>query len=496
MAEILPFRPPPGRFDEPVHDPEAGKIPPHDLDSEAAVISGVFLDESVLPRVREILRPEHFYADAHRRIWEAIVELDAQPRLGDERQCIVRVGERLKARGRLESVGGMAYLTELLNAAPAVSNVLSYAATVHDRWRVRRVIARCQEFSARGYVEGAVDVQAFTDTAAKALARIAADNPLNPIPTNEQTFAKLVRRMTHEPDELTATMQGYPTGLYALDCALGGLAAGHKLTVAASTGAGKTALAAQLCVHVAKLGVGALMFSTEVDREEVLFRALANEASVDSTRMKKAPGEALSAEEIGRVAGAADLLRKLPWIVDETPSISVDTIRTRVATHIERMRLVDRVPLGLVIVDYVQRLSPPRHLLGRKKHEQVEYSTRALKTLAQEFKLCVLELAQAKKYERTKGGKVKMPAVEDGISDSSQVAKEADEVVFLVPQAKLESGVIELVAFIGKQRGGPAKVEIPLEYHGALYRFEDPEDRMRCPSRDFLAAYAGEEQPS
>jgi len=398
---------------------------------------------------------------------------------------IVTVGSRLKELGRIEQVGGMSYLTEILNSAPAVVNVTAYATTVHNRWRERQAIAACQRVAARGYL-GVDDTQRYLETATKALALLSNDNPLAPVPTNEQTLAKLLKAMTSDTvaDERAATMQGYPTGLHTLDRHLGGLAAGHKLTVAATSGVGKTAFAGQIAVHVAKLGVAVVMFSTEVTREEVLQRCLANESGVGEDAMK---AKKLTSGDITRVFEAAERLRHLPFVIDETPDINVETIRARVASHVERARLINRAPLGLVIVDYVQRLSPSPGMHRSEKHARVAHQTKALKQLAQHHRLTVLELAQAKEFERDKRTKrLKLPSLDTGISDSKEIKNEADEVIFLMPQAKLESGAVDVTAYLAKQRGGKKGVEVSLEFHGPVYRFEDPDDPLRCASRDFL----------
>ena len=125
-----------GQAAESIGDRSAG--PPHDLDAEAAVLSAVMLDPLAFDKVNEFLRPEHFYSEAHRRIHEACVELSAEGKPVD----VVQVATWLRDRERLAQVGGMAYMTEVLNAAPAVANVVSYAKTIHEKFRVRQLISR------------------------------------------------------------------------------------------------------------------------------------------------------------------------------------------------------------------------------------------------------------------------------------------------------------------------------------------------------------------
>jgi len=124
------------------------RVPPHDLDAEGAVLSAVMVDPSAFAKVKDFLLPEHFYSEAHRRIFEACVEMTSKDKPID----IIQVATWLRDHDRLKQVGGMAYMTEVLNSAPAVANVRAYAKTVYEKWRVRKFIHACQEATATGYV--------------------------------------------------------------------------------------------------------------------------------------------------------------------------------------------------------------------------------------------------------------------------------------------------------------------------------------------------------
>ncbi len=142
-------------------NPDVSRVPPHDLNAEAAVISAVLVDESALEKIRE-LRPDQFYSEAHRRIFEACVAVNADGRPVD----VVTVATHLRDHERLAQVGGMAYLTEILNAAPAVANVRTYATTVNEKWRARRIVLLGQRLSAQalaGHAPDALATSAQTD---------------------------------------------------------------------------------------------------------------------------------------------------------------------------------------------------------------------------------------------------------------------------------------------------------------------------------------------
>src|SRR5690606_20485416 len=140
--------------------------------------------------------------------------------------------------------------------------------------------------------------------------------------------------------------------------------------VAATTGGGKTTFMGQVAVHIAKRGVGVLFFSTEMKRDEILLRAVGAESGVSFARLTKFK-DRLSANERAKIAEAARLLRGLPFVIDDTPRITIDEIVAATRAEQETFRLVRRAPLGVVGYDYAQRLEPPKHLIHREKHDQI-----------------------------------------------------------------------------------------------------------------------------
>lgn len=467
----------------PAMGPE-GAVPPSDPEAEAAVISAVILDVSAIPKVFDFLRPEHFFWEANRWIFEACVALFRAKAPLDE----VTVASWLRERGRLEQAGGFGYLAGVLDGSPVVANVRQHAVAVHDAWRRRQVIARCQRILAQGYLGVPDGVQPWTEEATRALAQIASDNPLRPIETNEQALARLILEMV-SPEERAAgasgsAVSGFPTSIHGLDMILGGLHKGAKTTVAATTGGGKTVLAGQVARALGARGVGVLMFSTELKREEMLMRAVISEAGVPNDRVKHRQLRPVDREAL---TDAAKRVRALPWRIDETARLTIDELAATTRAVAEEMLMLHRVPLGLVIVDYIQRLEPPRHMLQKEKHEQIAYATKRFKMLCQELDIAGLELAQAKAPER--GKKAEKPSAASGIADSSVIAKEADNVVFLVPEGEAHPNDPrqEVTAYVAKQRNG-RKGEVRLMLRGDLFTFIDPNapDPNRNPSRQFI----------
>lgn len=465
---------------------EDSLVPPMDLDAEAAVLSAVLLDAAAVPKVIDFLHPEHFFSEAHRRIYEASLDLFRSKEPID----ITTVGSWLRARDRLKQVGGLPYIGSILDSSPVVANVRSHAVSVHDAWRRRQVMLACQRVAMQG-ATSVGDVQSWCEGTVRTFAEIASLNPVRPVETNDQALARILGDAFSDEARAADTdatpLTGFPTGIYGLDRILGGLRRAAKTTVAATTGVGKTALAIQAAVHVAKRGVGVLFFSTELKRVELLRRAVSAEADVDISprRLRHRP---LSERERAALKDASLRLKGLPLRIDETARLTLEQVSAVTKSMVEEMQLLHRVPLGLVVFDYAQRSEPSRHMLNREKVEQIGYFTKGFKQLLQELDLAGLELAQAK--EQDPRAKKAWPKASNGVADCSQIAKEADDLVFLVPG---EGGAEndprqEVNAWIAKNRAGPKLLNVPLMFRGDRFRFTDPNDPSGHgnPSRQYV----------
>lgn len=458
-----------------------GEEPPHDFDAESAVLSAAIVSSEALPKVIDFLRPEHFYSEANRRIFEACVELFRAKTPIDPQT----VASWLLARKRLVQVGGTEAIESLIGASPSYGNVRSHAVAVHDAWRRRQVIMACQRIVANGY-HGVGDVQGWCDSSVRALGAIGAQNPVRPVETNDQTLERILAEITSATDAPIVSgdvpMTGCPMGIFGLDRILGGLRKGAKTTVAALTGAGKTAFATQIAMAAARRGIGVLFFSMEMKREEVLRRALLHESQVSGERVK---ARRLSpADKIALAQGSARL-RTLPWRIDETPHPTIEEVAGAAKAMRDEMMLIEHVPLGMIVLDYAQRAAPSRHMLHRDTNEQIAHTTRGFKILCQELDCIGLELAQAKPLRADR--KQKRPNVTDNIADSSKIAKESDDVIFLWPEDDpLDDPRQSVLAIVAKQRAG-RKGEVPLMFRRDVYTFIDPNTPgMSTPSRQYV----------
>jgi replicative DNA helicase len=458
----------------------AGRVPPHDLDAEAAVLSAVMIDSVSLDKVLEFLKPEHFYSEAHRRIFEACMELKVAGKPVD----VVQVGTWLKDRERIAQVGGMGYLTEVLNAAPAIANVAAYGYTIREKARVRQLIATCQRVAAEGYIDYG-EAQTFIDGAEQAIYEIARTAESS---TVEQLRIVLKRAFTQlqEASSRGDRITGMATGFSRYDDLTAGLHDGDLTIIAARPGMGKTSFVLNVAANVAQPrgrelasdpntrwedpGHGVIVFSLEMPREQLANRMLCSEARVDVGKVRKG---FLSAQDWSKLTLAASFVGALPIWIDDSPALSILELRAKV----RRLQAEYDRPgkdgkpgkrIGVVIVDYLQLMRGRENAASRE--QEISEISRGLKGLAKELKLSVIALSQLNRAVETRSEKSKRPQLSD-LRESGAIEQDADNICFIYrddyynKEASTEPNIAELI--IAKQRNGPtgtAKVRFDKEY--------------------------------
>jgi replicative DNA helicase len=449
--------------------PSAGRVPPNDLDAEGAVLSAVLLDSGAFDTVQELLRPEHFYADANRRVFEAVIELSSSGRPVD----VVSVAGFLRDRNRLEQIGGTPYLAQLADATPAVSHVQAHAQAVREKWRLRQLIATCQRFAAEGYGVPP-DVQKFIDSAEQAVFDIAR--------TPEGTTVEPVRdavvrafKILEEAERRGGGVTGIPTGFTRLDRQCSGLHAGDLFIVAARPGMGKTSFVLNIALNVAAAtparktkdegyfeapleepGHGVLFCSLEMPKEQLAARLLASEARVDMSNIRSGR---MSREDWSKLTEAASRLARLPLWLDDTPALTLLDLRAkirRLQAEVARGESAARAQsLGLVVVDYLQ-LMQGRRDAGSREQEISELS-RGLKQLSKEMRVPVIALSQLNRAVETRTTKDKRPQLSD-LRESGAIEQDADTILFIYRddyyfKDSESKGTAEII--VAKQRNGP-----------------------------------------
>jgi len=450
----------------------AGRVPPHDLDAEAAVLSAIMLKRDALDQVAEILKAEHFYSDANGRIYEAAVALALDQKPID----IVQIASWLRDRERLPQIGGTAYLAQIVDATPAISHVAAHAKTVREKWRLRRLIAECQRISAEGYGDVG-GVQEFIDGAEQSvyeLARTVETTTAQPIKDVLRAAFEQISKAAERGDRITGISTGYPK----LDEKTAGLHDGDLSIVAARPGMGKTSFVLNLAVNVAsprtiaqpgpqdrgygakekrEPGFGVAVFSLEMPREQLATRMVCCEGRVDVGKLR---GGHLSAEDWRRLTEAASNLSGLPIWLDDTPAIGLLELRAkvrRIQAEYNRVATVDNPEqrVGLVVIDYLQLMTGRQGLTSRE--QEISEISRGLKQLAKELRVPVIALSQLNRAVETRPGKDKRPQLSD-LRESGAIEQDADMIVFIYRddyynQDSDRKGIAELI--IAKQRNGP-----------------------------------------
>lgn len=473
------------------HEEEpSAPTPPHDLDAEAAVIAGVLLDPGLVTTF-DYLLPEHFWSGAHQRIYQSILELRSEGEKVDH----LTVASRLKARQRLAEVGGIAYLTSIVDAVPVLRNVDAYAAVVFERWRLRRIIEMSERAAHGGYGRVA-DVQAYLDAYTRDVVTLSRNAPTSKLEPQGAVMRRLVDAMAVTASQRAGVQRGVvgmPTGIRSLDLATLGFEPGHKVTVMAERGRGKTSFAIQVGMHVAGWRgrreplandrVPVIMFSTEMSREEVAIKQLAFAARVDSKRLQLQMAEpTLTLEEWDRVRDALPLLVQMRMTVNDSGSVTYqDVISLARAASAQSMAL-DKKPVGMVIVDYVQRLSVPGELRSKREDEQIGAATQAFKNFAKEDGVIVLENAQmnAPDPKVSKDGR----PYEGLASQCKRIEKEANIVLCLWRKKRDDLHSYGLTCT--KLRGN-SEFTLDLEFEPEYGTFVDPAYRgFRSAFEDFV----------
>ncbi len=410
------------------------RLPPQSLDSERGVIGSLLLDPRLCDEIAPLLSPEDFYADANRKLYGCIMQMHADRSQVD----IALLVDRLKREGEFAAVGGAAYLAEVMNSVAVAAHAVHYAKIVREKARRCRVIHAATEMLRDAYDESAPIEDVISDCEAQ----------LQRIPTGEFSgepieFSQALLAATQVVDDifLRKCRAGVMIGLESFDQACGGLFPGELTLLAARPSAGKTALALQVVQHIADAQKPVYLASLEMRTTELALRVLCGASGVSLQRVRSADiGPADSVE----MMVASQHLGQLPIWLHDRPGLSVQDIRR--ATR----KLASRVDLSLVVVDYIQRVTPADRTVDR--HLQVGQIAWDLKRLALELRIPVLALTQlnrsAEEIDR-KTGLVREPRVSD-LKESGDQEQDADMVLLLHRQQRARDAKL----ILGKNRNG------------------------------------------
>ncbi len=425
------------------------KLPPQNIEAEQSVLGCLMMEKNAVIKVADILKPGDFYRPAHNLIFEAMLELYEK----NEPIDLLSLNNRLGELGRLENIGGPAYLTELVNRVPTAAHVLHYAKIVHHKKVLRDLIETAERLTLLGYKEEE-DLESVLDEAEQQVFRISQTNLTQdflPVKdTLEEAFERLDR--LHKGD---GASRGVPTGFYDLDNYLSGLQKSDLIILAARPSLGKTSLALDIVRQVAiKSNTPVGIFSLEMSRHDVVDRLIASQAGVDLWRLRTGR---LSLDGIDndlvKIQEAMSVLSEVPIYIDDAPSPTVLQMRTM------SRRLKAEHGLGLIVVDYLQLIQPRTNFDNMV--QQVTEISRSLKGLARELECPVLALSQLSRA--VEGRPDQVPRLAD-LRESGSIEQDADVVLLIYREDKSKKdsprpNIADIL--IAKHRNGPTgKVEL------------------------------------
>ncbi len=393
----------------------ASRLPPQNLEAEASVLGGIMLDRDAIIKVADTLSPDDFYDRKHQLIFETMLELFEDRASID----ILTVSNKLQEKGQLDQIGGMGYLSSLVNTTPTAAHVVHYGNIVQRKGTLRKLIQASTDIVNSAFGE-AEDVDVLLDSAEQKLFGVSQKY----LKQNFIPLSQILHETFDRIDELhkeRGKLRGIPTGFFDLDNLLGGLQKSDLVVLASRPSMGKTSLALDIVRHVGvkqKIPVG--MFSLEMSKDQLVDRLLAAEAEVDLWKMRTGrlsdEGPNNDFERIGHAMGR---LADAPIFIDDSASSNIMEIRTKAR------RLQAEHDLGLITVDYLQLMEGRN---AENRVQEVSEISRALKSLARELNVPVLALSQLSRAVESRNPPI--PQLSD-LRESGSIEQDADVVMFI-----------------------------------------------------------------
>lgn len=432
---------------------------PQSTEAEQAVIGSMLIDPACIPEVIEQLRPDDFYADENRRIFETIYSMFN----GALKIDAVTVLDELRAQGAYDEAGGRAYLMQLMDVTPTAANVREYAKIVRDKSMLRAIAGAASEIQSLAF-EGAGSAADIAELAEQKIYNVRHGREIKGLSHIKNVIMDLYAKL----DELSQSgndIPGIPTGFHDLDHALTGLNKSDLILIAARPGMGKTAFALNLALNAAKSSKkDVVVFQLEMSKDQLASRFLSNEALIESQKLKTGN---LEQDDWVKIARASNVLAKTRIYVDDNPAITVAEIKAKCR------RLGEG--LGLIVIDYLQLMQSGGRRNDNRTQEVAEIS-RGLKIMAKELNVPVVCLSQLSRASEQRADK--RPMLSD-LRESGAIEQDADIVLFIYRddyynEDSEDKNVAEII--IAKNRHG-ATGTVNLQWIGQYTTFSN-QDRI------------------
>ena len=423
---------------------------PNNLEAEESVLGACFLSKYALQKASENLSPESFYSEKNAKIFSCLVELMEEQTPLD----ITTVTSKLKKKKILTEVGGVEYLTEIVDYVPTAANIDFYIKTVEEAAILRNLIKTAEEIASDGYntEESVNDV---LDNSEKKILDIVKNRKSNEFRTIKEILNKTESNLEFLAENKNA-ITGLSTGFYDLDKLTTGLHGSELIIVAARPAMGKTAFALNIATHVAATQEKAVaVFNLEMPAEQLATRIISSLGQIDAYKLRTG---SLMNEDWKRVSEAIAQLNQTNLVLDDTSGITIGDIRAKC-----RRLASSEEGLALVVVDYLQLISGGKNY-GTNRQQEVSDISRSLKTLALELNVPIIALSQLSRSVESREDK--RPLMSD-LRESGSIEQDADIVAFLYrddyynKEARTEDNNSLSELIIGKHRNGPtATIEL------------------------------------
>jgi replicative DNA helicase len=422
--------------------PGVDRIPPNNLSAEMAVLGSILVDREMMATVSELLAPHDFYAFVHEAIFSTLIALYDRGEPLDK----ITVAEELRRSGALEKIGGVPYLTLLMDTVPTAASAEYYAKIVREKSALRGLIHAGTRITQLGF-ESEEDVEGALDQSEQIVYEVGRRQTRGEFAPVE----KLLKGTFEQIDRLyqsRGNRTGLTSGFRDIDDFTAGFQPGNFVILAARPAMGKTSMALNMAAAMAREEQKPIaVFSLEMTNEELVTRLLCAEARIDAQHLRRGN---IKDHEWDKISEGMSSLSRMPIFIDDSGSVTVSEVRSRCR------RLQSAEGLAAVIIDYLQLVRPTTATRSQNRNEELSDICRTLKSTAKDLGIPIIALAQLNRAVESRNDK--RPMLSD-LRDSGSIEQEADMVAFLYrdayynPESSPEPDLTEFI--IAKQRNGP-----------------------------------------
>lgn len=438
------------------------RLPPQNIEAEQSVLGCLLIDKEAIVKIADFLQPDDFYKDAHKNIFQVMLDLYSNREPID----LLSITSRLEEKKQLEQVGGRSYLTSLASCVPTASHVIHYAKIIQKKSTLNHLIHAATEIVQMGYKEDE-EIQKILDRAESKLFGVSHQY----LKSQFSSIKNLLNDAFDRIDELHregGKLRGIPTGFFELDNKLAGLQKSDLVILAARPSMGKTSLALDIARQIAvdqNIPVG--IFSLEMSKEQLVDRMLCSQADVDLWKMRT--GKLSDREDVGgqsdfsKIGHAMGKLAEAKIFIDDSPTANIMEIRTKAR------RLQAEHGVGLLILDYLQLMESSSAIDNRV--QVVSEISRGLKTVAREINVPFLALSQLSRQVESRP--TPLPKLAD-LRESGSIEQDADVVLFIYREEYYKKDTSRphvADIYIAKHRNGPTgAVELFFDENKASFK--------------------------